>query len=145
MQFSSKLTMATHLLLAVDYFNGKEKTTSDFLASSIGTSPVVVRRLLGQLQKTNLVEVEAGVGGTVLAQSPYQITLLDIYNAVERPEESLFHFHENPNEKCPVGRNIHVVMDKTLEDVTKKMEEELASVCLSDLEKKLHQAMEIQP
>lgn len=145
MQFSSKLTMATHLLLAVDYFNGKEKTTSDFLASSIGTSPVVVRRLLGQLQKTNLVEVEAGVGGTVLAQSPYQITLLDIYNAVERPEESLFHFHENPNEKCPVGRNIHVVMDKTLEDVTKKMEEELASVRLSDLEKKLHQAMEIQP
>lgn len=145
MQFSSKLTMATHLLLAVDYFNGKEKTTSDFLASSIGTSPVVVRRLLSQLQKTNLVEVEAGVGGTVLAQSPYQITLLDIYNAVEKPEEFLFHFHENPNEKCPVGRNIHVVMDKTLEDVTKKMEEELASVRLSDLEKKLHQAMEIQP
>mgnify|MGYP006936157822 FL=1 len=43
-----------------------------------------------------------------IAKPMSEITLLDIFNAVEPLEDGqLFHFHENPNTECPVGRNIH--------------------------------------
>lgn len=142
MQFSSKLTMATHLLLAIQYFDSKEKTTSEFLARSIGTSPVVVRRLLSKLQEKELIVVETGVGGAHIRKNTKDITLLDIYNAVEKKEKSVFHFHENPNTRCPVGRNMHAVLDETLEDVTKVFEKELKKTTLNDLEKKLEKRLE---
>ena len=54
---------------------------------------------------------------------------LDIYRAVEcTPDEELFHFHENPNSLCPVGRNIHHVLDDKLARVQSAMEKELAAM-----------------
>lgn len=60
--------------------------------------------------------------------------LLDFYNAVECIENGeLFHFHENPNADCPVGRNIHVILDDKLIRVQKAMEAELSSITLEDI------------
>ena len=137
MQFSARLTMATHILLAVDYFSGKARTTSDFLAGSVGTNPVIIRRILSQLQNAGLITVEPGVGGASLAKDPKDISLLDIYNAVEKREDMIFHFHENPNGDCPVGGRIHAVLDGELERVTACMEAQLERTKLSDLIGKL--------
>ena len=64
-----------------------------------------------------------------------EITLLDVYKAVECVEGGeLFHFHENPNPQCPVGRSIHTVLDGKLEQVQKAMEKELNSITLEDVE-----------
>ena len=61
---------------------------------------------------------------------------MDIYRAVEcKPDEELFHFHENPNQRCPVGRNIHHVLDDKLARVQEAMEKELASITLADVKK----------
>ena len=87
-----------------------------------------------QLKKAGIVEVARGSGGAVLAKPENDITFLDIYKAVDCVGDGeLFHFHENPNPLCPVGRNIHAVLDDRLIKVQQAMEKELASVTLKDV------------
>ena len=45
----------------------------------------------------------------------------------------MFHFHENPNPACPVGRNIHNILDDKLFKVQEAMEQELKSITLADV------------
>ena len=135
MQISSRFTMAIHMFACIDTFSD-QKMTSDFMAGSIGTNPVIVRKLLQQLKVAGLIEVSRGTGGVKITRPLDQITFLDIYKAVEcTPDEELFHFHENPNPKCPVGRNIHHILDDRLLDVQKAMEEKLSQMTLADVKK----------
>lgn len=135
MQISSRFTIAVHVMTCMDYFKGKHQLSSEFLAASVGTNPVVVRRILGQLKKAGLVEVtRGGQGEASIARPLDQITLYDIYKAVGSvDDEELFHFHENPNPACPVGRNIHDSLDGRLHKVQKAMENSLRSMKLSDV------------
>lgn len=132
MQFSSRFTIAVHILVCTAMFQEREKVTSAFLAGSIGVNPVIVRNVLGQLSAAGLVEIRAGVGGAHLARPAEEITLLDLFRAVEK-DEALFHFHENPNPLCPVGRNIHTVMDSRLTDIQSAMERQMAETTLRQL------------
>lgn len=132
MQFSSRLPIAVHILLAIVEFEGKEKTTSTFLAGSVNVNPVIIRNTLGQLKAAGLVTVKAGEGGASLAKEPEDITLMDIFDAVEK-EEALFHFHENPNPECPVGKNVHAVLDRRLFSIQEAMQEQMNSITLQDL------------
>ena len=141
MQFSSRLTIATHILLCIEIFKDDYKITSNFLAGSIHVNPVIVRNILGLLSSAGIVEIKAGVGGASLAKSPDEITMLDVFKAVEK-EESLFHFHENPNAACPVGRNIHHVLDEKLDRMQKAMERELQSITLEDVKEDLASYLE---
>lgn len=135
MQISSRFTMAIHMFACIDTFTD-QKMTSDFLAGSIGTNPVIIRKLLQQLKAAGLVEVSRGTGGVTITKPLDKITFLDIYRAVEcTPDEELFHFHENPNKECPVGRNIHHVLDDKLERVQRAMEAELQTITLADVKK----------
>lgn len=135
MQISSRFTMAIHMFACIDTFND-QKMTSDFMAGSIGTNPVIIRKLLGQLKTAGLVEVARGTGGVTITKALSEITFLDVYKAVEcAPDEELFHFHENPNQKCPVGRNIHHVLDDKLTRIQKAMEDELSRITLDDVKK----------
>ena len=84
------------------------------------------------MSSAGIVEIKAGVGGASLAKSPDKITLLDVFKAVEK-EESLFHFHENPNPQCPVGRSVHDIMDSKLDNIQSAMENELSKITLSQL------------
>lgn len=132
MRFSSRLPVATHILLCIALLGDEHKTTSTFLAGSVGVNPVIVRNVLGQLKAAGIVTVEPGVGGASLARDPVQITLLDVFHAVEE-RESLFRFHDNPNPECPVGRNVHAVLGKSLAAVDDAMEAQLAATTLADL------------
>ena len=132
MQFSSRLPIAAHTLLVIEVFKGQYKITSEFIAGSVGVNPVIIRNILGQLKSAGLVEVAAGVGGAVLTKSPTEITLLDVFHAVES-DEDLFHFHEHPNPDCLVGRNINVVLGSRLDRLKKTIEIELDSITLQSL------------
>lgn len=135
MQISSKFTMAIHMFACIDTFTD-QKMTSDFMAASIGTNPVIVRKLLQQLKAAGLIEVSRGTGGVTVTKPLNEITFLDIYKAVEcTPDEELFHFHENPNQACPVGKNIHHVLDDKLAKVQEAMERELAAITLADVKR----------
>ena len=134
MQISSRFTLAIHIFACIDTFQHAYKVTSDFLASSTNVNPVIIRKILGQLKAAGLVEVARGCGGISIAKPLQEISFLDIYQAVACVEHGeLFHFHENPNPDCPVGRNIHMVLDGRLQQVQQAMEEELAAITLEDV------------
>lgn len=134
MKISSRLTVAAHTLCVIEYFKNSNKVTSDFIASSVGVNPVVIRRILLQLSAAGIVEVARGSGGATLARSPENITLLDVYRAVDCvEEEGLFHFHEKPNPGCPVGSRIHEALDDKLSAAQNALEASLNSATLSGI------------
>ena len=132
MRFSSRLPVATHILLCIALLGEEHKTTSTFLAGSVGVNPVIVRNVLGQLKAAGLVAVEPGVGGASLTMEPEEITLRDVLDAVE-DDTGVFHMHEHPSPECPIGRNVHAVLGAELEAAETAMLERLASTTLADL------------
>lgn len=142
MQISSRFTIAIHIFSCIDTFGKDVKVTSDFLAGSINTNPVIVRKILLQLKEAGLIEVKRGTGGTEITRDLSEITFFDVYKAVGCIEDdTLFHFHENPNPDCPVGRNIHAVLDNKLLKVQKAMEKELQSITLADVKNDLKELL----
>ena len=134
MQITSKFTVAVHILTCIDIFGGQMRVTSDFLSGSTGVNAVIVRNVLGQLRNAGIVETRQGSGGAHLAKALDEITLYDIYKAVDCvDDEGLFHFHENPNAECPVGRNIHKAMDSRLQTAQAALENELKSTTLAQV------------
>ncbi|MGO4973615.1 Rrf2 family transcriptional regulator [Bifidobacterium boum] len=139
MQISSKFTIGVHLLALVDYLGEDEKATSTVLANSIGVNPVIVRNVMRNLKEAGLISVSQGKSGISLTKTPDQITFYDVYKAVESvKDEGLFHFHENPNPECPIGRNIHKAMDSKLIRVQQRMEDEMRKITLADVMTDIH-------
>ena len=134
MQITSKFTIAVHVITAIDYFKDHEKVTSNFLAGSVGANPVIVRNVMGNLKEAGIIDISQGKSGITLAKKLDDITFYDIYKAVDSvSDEGLFHFHENPNTNCPVGRNIHKAVDEKLLKVQQAMEAEMKQITLSDV------------
>lgn len=133
MKITSRFTVAVHTLLVIYKFGDTRKVTSEFIASSVNVNPVVIRRTLGSLKEAGLVQVKAGTGGASFSKPLEKVTLLDVYRAAGCVEDGLFHFHENPNPDCPVGGNIHGVLDKHLSEAQSAMEDKLKSVTFAEL------------
>ena len=78
---------------------------------------------MGTLKEAGIIEISQGKSGISLAKGLDEITFYDVYKAVDCvDDDGLFHFHENPNFNCPVGRNIHIAMDEKLQRVQSIME-----------------------
>ncbi len=102
MAANSLFASAVQILCFTAYVGG-EKTNSEFIARSLKTNPVVVRRILKSLERQGLVEVRPGRhGGVALKRAPEDITLEDIYRAVE-PGEGLFALRTPGNPRCVVS------------------------------------------
>ena len=137
MQISSRFTLAIHILVAVDIFQDEYKVTSELMASSSNANPVTIRKIMQQLKAAGIVEVKRGTGGMEIAKPLNQITFLDIFNAVDSIENGqLFRFHENPNEMCPVGKNIHAGIDDMLLTIQNAMEDSIRQYTLEDAVRK---------
>ena len=122
------------MLVCMDIFKDEYKITSELMASSINVNPVIIRKILSQLKGAGLIEVKRGMGGAAIARPLDEITFFDVYQAVDCIEENtLFHFHENPNPECPVGKNIHHVLDDKLLRIQEAMERELKAITLADV------------
>ncbi len=134
MQISSRFTIALHIFTCVDVFKDERKVTSDFLAGSINTNPVIIRKILSQLKNAGLITVARGTGGIELTKDLSEITFYDVYEAIGAVENGdLFHFHESPNPECPVGRNIHALLDSKLKTIQSALENELKRYTILDL------------
>lgn len=133
MKISSRFSVAVHILCLLGMNRG-EHQTSEWIAGSVNTNPVVIRRLIGMLKKANMVQVRAGTGGATLMKEPSDITLLDVYQAVEVVGEGeLFHMHENPNPECLIGANIQNVLEGVLGRAQIAMERVLAGITIEML------------
>jgi len=135
MQISSRFTIATHMLIIIALKGKENKVTSDFLASSVGVNPVIIRKTLSQLKKAELISVARGTGGAEIIKDLEDVSLLDVYQAVECLGKTgqLFSFHDNPNPACPVGANIHGILDEKLQKIQLAMEQELSQTSLAQV------------
>lgn len=123
--------MATHIMtaLAVE----EDKLNSTYLAESLNTNPVVVRRILSELQKAGLLVTEAGrSGGARLAKNAKAISLYDVYNAVD--DGDLFAYNPNdPNKRCALSCKMKSVLSPVFEAANSALAEKLKKIKLSDL------------
>ena len=134
MQISSRFTIALHIFTCVETFKNDYKITSDFLAGSINTNPVIIRKILTQLKNAGLITVARGTGGISPTRPLKEISFYDVYQAIEPVEDGdLFNFHSSPNPQCPVGKNIHALLDDKLKTIQLAMENEMKKYTLDDL------------
>ena len=134
MQISSRFTIALHIFTCIETFKNDYKITSDFLAGSINTNPVIIRKILTQLKNAGLITVARGTGGISPTRPLKEISFYDVYQAIEPVENGdLFNFHSSPNPQCPVGKNIHALLDGKLKAIQLAMENEIKKYTLDDL------------
>jgi DNA-binding IscR family transcriptional regulator len=130
---SNRFAVAVHIMTLLDVSEG-ERMTSELIAGSVNTNPVVIRRIIGMLSKAGLVTTNAGVAGAVITRPTDQITLLDIYQAVTSPmQDELFAIHEKPNPNCGVGRNIQTSLEKAFNEAQQAMENKLGQITLAEI------------
>jgi len=134
MQLSSRFPVAVQLLILLAWCPEQYKVTSEVMAFSVNTNPALIRRIMGFLKKAGLVSVAKGTGGAKLARDASEITLLDVYRAVELTDkDSLFGLHETPNQRCPIGGRINRVLRPHLEQARNALEESLGQVTIDQL------------
>ncbi|RDU69831.1 Rrf2 family transcriptional regulator [Helicobacter aurati] len=144
MQIPSRFSVAIHICLCLAFFDEEleikcnkkhcKKMTSEALADSVGANSVIVRNILIQLKVAGIVNIARGSGGSKLARDPRNISLLDIFHAVQSVNENqLFRFHTNPNELCPLGKNIHSLLEPHFKEAQKALEGYLESITLIDI------------
>ena len=135
MAANSRVTIATHALawLELARQRGRAVLTSEEVAASVNTNPVVVRRSLADLQRAGLVRARRGNGaGFFLGRPAEAITLLDVWLAVS-PEPLLALHHTEPNLRCPVGRGIRPVLTDLYDEATEAFRAALARRTVADV------------
>lgn len=133
---NQQFATAVHVLAALA-FNKKDLMSSESLAQSVNTNPVVIRRLLSQLTKAHLVSTTRGkAGGVKLAKEPQTITLKDIYIALS-PAHNMGPRDKTPMKECAVSCSMYAIMSTVSEGTQKATLKYLESQKLSDLIKKI--------
>lgn len=133
LKISSRFTVAVHILSLV-HIERNQTLTSAYIAGSVNTNSVVIRRLISKLKQAGFLETHQGSGGIQLLKPLTDITLLDVYRAVEVVEEGeLFQMHEDTNINCVVGANIQSVLEIVLLRAQDAMEAVLANVTMDDI------------
>ena len=132
MAINTQFPIAVHILAALGYHRGQEVTSSK-LAMSVNTSPSFVRRILAKLSKAGLVETAMGKNGACwLAKDTKNISLLDIYEAVDAPKAFSIH-HYSEQQGCPVSCNIKTALDHALAKTQNAMETSLKEITLEQI------------
>jgi Rrf2 family protein len=128
---STRFPVAVHVLTLLAY-EGRA-LTSEYIAGSVNTNPVVIRRMIGLLGRAGFVSSTEGAGGgSELAKPAERITLGDVYRAVESGR--LFGERRNdPNPLCPVGRSVQSVLEKHVARFESGLEREMDKVTVAGI------------
>ena len=138
MASNHQLAVATHLLLVLahipaEYRNENGLVSSEVVAASVNTNPVVIRRVVAQLAGHGLVRSHSGKGGGLeLGRPAGKITLLDVHTALSEPE--VFAYKANlPSPRCPIGSKVIGVLSPVFDDVQTSVHKSLKKTTLADL------------
>ncbi len=134
MRVSKKFPTAVHALLYVAVLSPKRRVTSTLVSESTGSNAVTIRNIFLDLSRNGLLTASAGKnGGVHLAKKPEDITLWDIYQAVETNDvEEIFKLHETDS-TCPVGKNIYQLLYPHMLDAVTAMKDSMEQVTLGTL------------
>lgn len=143
MRINTRFPVAIHMLALIG-INKSVPSTSELMAKSVNTNPVVIRRITSTLKKAGLLDVKAGIAGASLLRDPDAITLLDIYNAVKTSDEAIvLDLHQEPNSHCYIGANIHEALRSPFASAQQALEKELASHTLGEIMRSLVSLMQV--
>lgn len=134
MQISIKCSVAVHCLIFIHEAKGIAKVTSNLLAESTGSNPVVIRNILSALKKARLITVPRGTGGAELCADPSQITLYQIYSALE-PDgvTSIIGIHPCDGRPCPVAQNIRKVLEPPYHKIEDAVKDAMEGITLQSM------------
>lgn len=133
-RLNTKCSIALHCLVFISEYENKVKVTSELLAKSTGCNSAAIRSILNALQKAGMISIVRGVGGAHLTCSPEELTIWEVYHALE--PEGLKHFigfHPNPSKKCPVGRRISEVLEKPYSEIGAAVQKSMEGITLQQL------------
>jgi Rrf2 family protein len=132
MPTSSRFAVAVHILTSLATHEG-EPVPSEVIAKSASTNPAVIRRILSMLNNAGFARSQLGQGGgALLARPAKNISLLDVYSAVE--SDALFALHRTlPDQDCAVGRHIQPILQSTMDKAVAAMKTELGKVTVADV------------
>ena len=127
----TKFSVAVHVLILIS--ESPSPINSDQMAISVGTNASYIRKILSLLKKGEIVDGHRGISGYTLRIAPEQLTLLHIYQAVmEQPNPHLLDIHQNPGDRCVVGRLIRPVLTGMFADMEDAFARALAEKTLAD-------------
>ncbi len=131
---NTQFAIAIHILtLLAQARESEEPLTSEIIAGSVNTHPVFIRRILGMLGRAGLVTSQPGVGGGWrLSGKPEEITLADIYRAVDEGHLLALH-HNTPNPNCLIGRNIQRTLTHYFTEAEQAFEQTLARQTIAQI------------
>lgn len=134
MKINTKCSLAIHILLSIAMFSDKVKVTSEIIAESTGTNPVMIRNIFGSLKKAGMIRVRRGYSGVKLAMYPSKITIFDIYTAVDPSSlNNLIGIHNHPSSECPIGCKIHDVLEEPYSAIRESIKQSMSNYTLADL------------
>lgn len=124
--------MAVHVLTVLGHHEG-DRVTSTLLAASVNTNPVIIRRLLLDLQRARLVDTCRGAGaGSRLNRSPRRINLAEVYRAIE-PSRAFAAFSRRPASRGPEGAGVRRAVEHVFASAQDALEGKLEKTTLADL------------
>lgn len=134
MHISTKCSAAIHCLVFIREYGGTVKVTSELLSRSSGCNPVTIRTILSALRKDGVISIKDGTGGAALNVPPSEITLYRVCKAIEPDfDAKLIGLHPTPSQLCPVGRNIHRVLDASYQKIRDDLCDSLRRITLEDV------------
>ena len=143
MQISIKCSVAVHCLIFIHEAKGITKVTSNLLAESTGSNPVVIRNILSALKKAGLITVPRGTGGAELCADPSQITLYQIYSALEPGGvTSIIGIHPCQGRPCPVAQNIRKVLQGPYRKIEDAVQSTMESITLQSMIDDFHRLVQ---
>lgn len=142
MHISSKCSVAIHCLIFIHEYGESKRVTSKLLALSTGCNPVTIRNIVSALRKEGILSVKFGTGGATLNCTLKEINLYRIYMAVEPDAlDKLIGIHVMPSPICPVGKNIHAVLETPYEKIRNDLKDSLQSVTMEEIIEGYHQQL----
>ncbi|MCI8284710.1 MAG: Rrf2 family transcriptional regulator [Firmicutes bacterium] len=134
MRISTKCSVAVHCLLFIYEYGENRKVTSELLSLSTGSNPVTVRNILSALKKDNIISVRSGTGGAAIICPVNEITLYRVCRAID-PDflSKLIGIHNMASPLCPIGKNIHTVLDVSYKKISDELSESLKKITLEDI------------
>ncbi len=131
MKYSTKLSDAVHIMAFIA-IHQEYDLSSTVIADSIQTNPAFVRQIMMKLKKAGLMSSVNGHAKPSLAKPAEEITLLDIYKAVEG-SKPLLHLDTHTNPDCGVGVNIQLALQDYYSEIQKGTETHMSGISLQDI------------
>ena len=131
MNKDTRLSDVLHVLLHMAQV--KEPLTSEVLARSMGTNPAVFRRTMAGLRRAgHVISGKGHGGGWQLAQPLETITLLAVYEALERP--TLFAFgSRGRHPECRIEETVNSALAETMQQAESLLLERFGQLTLDQL------------